>query len=959
MPAADAGLSGGAAAAATAPASHSLLTGPAVPAASHNHHQQQQQPASMASLASTHDVLQHSHSILSSATAPAPWLGRRHHPAQQQQQQQVNNPAAYTRLAVRCGTAHGVFDIARQRATCLCQVCVQGVGTGGIEMMPTEFERHGGCGSFKKWKKSILVAETGRNIGSWLNQQGLIILNPSALTKKTKKRQLQATIEANRAAGRHMSAAAAAAAGMHSRQLPGAAAGMGGAVNGFGGGPGVVGWQGGSYDFTAGAAAAALGAAAQAQNEQQQQQQHHQQQHQQQQQQQQPHAAWQQSEHLAASWHSRHAHGPGTGAAPARQHLRLDSSMQPGQGLPNGQGPVGRTSSNGSRMTQLSQHSSQHMHEAAAGVTYVLPPQQRAGAAWEEQSGWEQHRHQQEYQQQQQQDGDTAQPHHAPGYGWRQHAQHQQPQPHSHWSGSGFSAGPNPGTQVEGSGVCLQHRPEGFGLVGRRVRVWWPLDREWYGGAVQAFDPMLQLHTLLYDDGDLEQLNLSEEQWELLLQQAAPEAAAAAATAAPHGAAYQHAVTAWVSADMQQQELAGCQSTELPQQQGSAPDSPASDSAGNSTDAAAAHAAAVWTADNGQGDDAAAAAAAAAAAVGTMDVDGDEQDPRAPWSGAEEEDTAWLQAAEAAAAERPLRVMWDSRTCLLRVIAAADLVQAEREMRRHQLHRWHGHGNKGRPDLHVQHCTSRKRQALLQRQGRAQTAEWQQLELAPSSDSAPSKSQHLPGQQQGSQQLLQQQVESAGQRRHHCADTEAAPQLRQLQGRPAALSTSSSEATADGQPDEQGQAAHERQAQLYGQQAVQLQQQQPQQDPQQLLQVAVSRAGDPAGYQVLVSLPGCCLKDVRIQAWDDGRLLLRASLHPAAAAGSARGAPEADRTVHDPAATRVQHDAVASRVGKGAVAGLAVHAVERLVRLPARVAASTARALMTHHGQLYVRVNDV
>lgn len=45
----------------------------------------------------------------------------------------------------------------RQRATCLCAGCVAGVGPGGVEMMPTEFERHGGCGSFKKWKKSILV----------------------------------------------------------------------------------------------------------------------------------------------------------------------------------------------------------------------------------------------------------------------------------------------------------------------------------------------------------------------------------------------------------------------------------------------------------------------------------------------------------------------------------------------------------------------------------------------------------------------------------------------------------------------------------------------------------------------------------------------------------------------------------------------------------------------------------
>jgi hypothetical protein len=29
-------------------------------------------------------------------------------------------------------------------------------------MMPTEFERHGGCGSFKKWKKSILVRDALR-----------------------------------------------------------------------------------------------------------------------------------------------------------------------------------------------------------------------------------------------------------------------------------------------------------------------------------------------------------------------------------------------------------------------------------------------------------------------------------------------------------------------------------------------------------------------------------------------------------------------------------------------------------------------------------------------------------------------------------------------------------------------------------------------------------------------------
>jgi hypothetical protein len=125
-------------------------------------------------------------------------------------------------------------------------------------------------------------------------------------------------------------------------------------------------------------------------------------------------------------------------------------------------------------------------------------------------------------------------------------------------------------------------------------------------------------------------------------------------------------------------------------------------------------------------------------------------------------------------------------------------------------------------------------------------------------------------------------------------------------------------------------------------QQQQQQQQQPpqqQQDQQQLLQVCVSRAEDPPGFQVLVTLPGCCLDDVRITAWDDGRLLLRVALHPAAAAAAA--------VPHD-----VQQDT-----------GPHTHAheaqvMERLVQLPGRIAASTAGALMTHNGQLYVRVND-
>jgi hypothetical protein len=182
-------------------------------------------------------------------------------------------------------------------------------------------------------------------------------------------------------------------------------------------------------------------------------------------------------------------------------------------------------------------------------------------------------------------------------------------------------------------------------------------------------------------------------------------------------------------------------------------------------------------------------------------------------------------------------------------------------------------------------------------------------------------------------------------------------------------------------PQQQGLAMHRHhQDQLHEQQAMQLQepqhcqlpsdshqQQQHQQreDEQQLLQVSVSRAEDPPGFQLLVTLPGCCLEDVRIKAWDDGRLLIRAALQPAAtgSAGSthAFGANPAAATAN--AAGLQLGDTCLNRQGASAedaaqAAGVGVQTVERIVQLPGRIAASTAGALMTHHGQLYVRVND-
>jgi hypothetical protein len=139
-------------------------------------------------------------------------------------------------------------------------------------------------------------------------------------------------------------------------------------------------------------------------------------------------------------------------------------------------------------------------------------------------------------------------------------------------------------------------------------------------------------------------------------------------------------------------------------------------------------------------------------------------------------------------------------------------------------------------------------------------------------------------------------------------------------------------------------------------------QQQQQQDQQQQLQVCVSRAEDPPGFQVLVTLPGCCLEDVRIKAWDDGRLLLRTALQQPAATTAAAAAGNVHGAFADPAAAAagVQPDAGPEMhpAGVSNTVWSDVQVIEKVVQLPGRIAANTARALMTHHGQLYVRMND-
>ncbi|XP_047324394.1 sister chromatid cohesion protein PDS5 homolog C-like isoform X2 [Impatiens glandulifera] len=58
-------------------------------------------------------------------------------------------------------------------------------------------------------------------------------------------------------------------------------------------------------------------------------------------------------------------------------------------------------------------------------------------------------------------------------------------------------------------------RDYGADLVGSKVKVWWPKDKEFYEGVIDAYDPVEKKHKILYNDGDQEELNLKKERWEL------------------------------------------------------------------------------------------------------------------------------------------------------------------------------------------------------------------------------------------------------------------------------------------------------------------------------------------------------------------------------------------------------------------------------------------------------------
>ncbi|XP_022967040.1 sister chromatid cohesion protein PDS5 homolog A-like isoform X1 [Cucurbita maxima] len=53
-------------------------------------------------------------------------------------------------------------------------------------------------------------------------------------------------------------------------------------------------------------------------------------------------------------------------------------------------------------------------------------------------------------------------------------------------------------------------------LSGCRIKVWWPMDKQFYKGTVKSYDPINRKHVILYDDGDVEVLKLEKERWEVI-----------------------------------------------------------------------------------------------------------------------------------------------------------------------------------------------------------------------------------------------------------------------------------------------------------------------------------------------------------------------------------------------------------------------------------------------------------
>lgn len=71
-------------------------------------------------------------------------------------------------------------------------------------------------------------------------------------------------------------------------------------------------------------------------------------------------------------------------------------------------------------------------------------------------------------------------------------------------------------------------------MIGKKVRVFWPVDMQWYIGTIQDYDPHTDEHLLVYPDGDTEWIQVTDR--EASGQQIPAERAQAYAEDAHHAA---------------------------------------------------------------------------------------------------------------------------------------------------------------------------------------------------------------------------------------------------------------------------------------------------------------------------------------------------------------------------------------------------------------------------------------
>ena len=77
--------------------------------------------------------------------------------------------------------------------------------------------------------------------------------------------------------------------------------------------------------------------------------------------------------------------------------------------------------------------------------------------------------------------------------------------------GGGGAASSSPGPSPI---AHVKEKSYGDGVVGKRIKVYWPLDKSWYEGRVKMFDEKDGKHLVQYDDAEEESLVLGNEKIE-------------------------------------------------------------------------------------------------------------------------------------------------------------------------------------------------------------------------------------------------------------------------------------------------------------------------------------------------------------------------------------------------------------------------------------------------------------